>query len=145
MIYLTYEEYKMKYYDTQMQYNEILNEKEELFAITQPKSVDFKKERVIGGNPVNTFDEYLINKEKKNIDQRLKEIKSILDDRQRLLQLKEDELRHSKNMVDRIYTYRYIDRLKIKNIALRVPCGEATVKRVLHTIKNNLKLMNRKS
>jgi len=139
MIYKTYEEYKNRYSETQMQYNAILNEKEELFSITQPQAVKFDKERVNGGNPVNTFDEYLIKKEKKNIDQRLIEIKSILDDRKILLELKEDELRHSRNIQDRIYTYRYLDRKKIKNIALLIPCGDATVYRELKKIRRSIK------
>ena len=139
MIYKIYEEYKNRYYETQLQYNAILNEKEELFSITQPQAVKFDKEVVGGGNPVNTFDEYLIKKEKKNIDQRLIEIKSILDDRKRLLELKEDELRHSRNIQDRIYTYRYLDRKKIKNIALLIPCGDATVYRELNKIRRSIK------
>jgi len=139
MVYIAYEEYKSKYYEAQQRYNTVLNEKEELFSITQPKATDYKKEIVKGGSPVNTFDKYLILKEKKQIDQRLQEIKAILDDREKLFKLKEAELRRSKDIQDKTYVYRYLDNLAIKKIALLISCGEATVYRILKSIKNNLK------
>ena len=104
MLYEEYEIYKNKYYEVQKKYNDILNEKEELFAKTQPKAMQIKGDKTIGGKHVNTFDNYLIQKERKNIDQRLEEVKSILDDRERLLKLKEVELRASK-----IATIKYTD------------------------------------
>lgn len=139
MLYEQYNEYKIKYYEVQQKYNEILNEKEKIFAITQPKSTKYDKERVKGGSPSNSFDDYLVLKEEQQIDQRLEEIKSILSDRERLLKLKEDELRHSTNIQDKIYTYRYIDKMKIEKICRLVGYREAQVYRILKTIRNNLK------
>lgn len=139
MIYVIYEEYKNKYYETQKEYDIILNEKEKLFMITQPSSVKFDKEIVSGGTPDNTFDRYLILKEEKKIDQRLEEIKSILDDRERLLKLKEQELRASTSVQDKIYKYRYLDKLKVFKIAKLVGYSEPQIYRILKTIKNNLK------
>jgi len=139
MLYIEYENYKVKYYDIQKKYNEILNEKEELFALTQPKATTYDGEKVEGGTPKNIFDEYLILKEKKNIDERLDEVKSILMDREELLKSKEEELKNSKNLQDRIYVYKYINNLANRKISMLVPCGEATVYRILKIIKNNLK------
>ena len=139
MIYITYNEYKNKYYETQQRYNEILSEKEKLFAITQPKATTFDKERVTGGITSSSFDDYLILKDRSQLDQRLKEVKSILDDRERLLKLKEQELRNSTNIADKIYRYKYIDKMKIDKITLRVGYSRAQVFRVLKNIKNNLK------
>lgn len=138
MIYVIYEQYKNKYYEAQQRYNEILNEKEVIFAITQPKATNYEKERVSGGTPLNTFDEYLILKDKQQIDQRLYEVKSILEDRSRLLKLKEQELKASTNIQDKIYTYRYINKMKIHKICRLVGYSEAQVYRILKTIKNNL-------
>ena len=67
MIYIEYEAYKNRYYESQKKYHDILNEKEMLFAMTQPKTVKFDSEPVKGGVHNNIFDEYLILKEKKNI------------------------------------------------------------------------------
>ena len=49
MLYIEYEEYKNKYYEVQKKYNDILNEKEELFAKTQPKATQINGEKTAGG------------------------------------------------------------------------------------------------
>lgn len=139
MIYIEYEAYKSKYYDTQKQYNDILNEKEKLFSMTQPKTMKYDGEPVKGGVHKNIFDEYLLLKEQKNIDQRLIEIKAILEDRENLLKLKEEELKNSSNIQDKIYVYRYINRMKIYKISRMVGYSEAQIYRLLRVIKSNLK------
>lgn len=138
MIYTIYEEYKNKYYETQREYDIILTEKEKLFSITQPSAVKFDKEVVSGGVVDNTFERYLILKEEKKIDQRLEEIKSLLDDRERLLKLKEQELKASTNIHDKIYKYRYIDRLKVYKIAKLVGYSEPQIYRILKVIKREI-------
>jgi len=144
MIYIEYEAYKSKYYDTQKQYNDILNEKEKLFSMTQPKSMKFDGEPVKGGVHKNIFDEYLLLKEQKNIDQRLKEIKAILEDRENLLSLKEEELKNSTNVQDKIYVCRYINRMKVYKISRLVGYSEAQIYRLLKTIKSNINKDDRK-
>ncbi len=139
MLYEEYEIYKNKYYEAQRKYNDILNEKEELFAITQPKAMQITGERTSGGKHVNTFDIYVIQKEKKNIDQRLKEIKSILDDRERLVRLKEQELRASNNPHDKIYRCRYVDRLTIEKTCRISNYSRSQVFNILKEIRRNIK------
>lgn len=139
MIYIIYEEYKNKYYETQKKYDDILNEKERLFMITQPSSSKFDKERVSGGATDNTFDRYLILKEEKKIEQRLKEVRSILDDRERLLKIKEQELKESTDIYDKIYKYRYIDKMKVYKICKLVGYSEAQVYRILDSIRKSLR------
>ena len=68
MLYIEYEIYKNKYYEVQRKYNDILNEKEVLFARTQPKATQITGEKTTGGKHTNTFDDYLIQKEKKNMN-----------------------------------------------------------------------------
>lgn len=138
MLYEEYHEYKIRYYEVQKKYNQILNEKEELFAKTQPKATNTTGEKTTGGKRVNAFDEYLIQKEKKNIDQRLEEVKSILDDRERLVKLKEQELRASTNPYDKIYKCRYIDRLTIEKTARISSYSRASVFNILKKIKKNI-------
>lgn len=136
---MIYEEYKNKYYETQREYDIILTEKEKLFRMTQPSAIKFDKEVVSGGVVDNMFERYLILKEEKKIDQRLEEIKSILDDRERLLKLKEQELRASTDVKDKIYKYKYLDKLKVFKIAKLVGYSEPQVYRILKAIRNNLK------
>ena len=140
MLYKEYWEYKTKYYDAQKKYDEVLSEKERLFAKTQPKATQYDKEVVSGGSPSNTFDEYVIQKEKKQIDERLEEAKSILDDRERLLKLKEEELRHSKDWHDIIYVYYYIEKLSMRKISKRIPFGTTEIYRKIENIRKNIKL-----
>lgn len=139
MLYEEYEKYKNKYYEVQQKYNEILNEKEELFARTQPKATQITGDKTTGGKHTNTFDDYLIQKEKKNIDQRLEEVKSILDDRERLLKLKERELRVSKHSYDKIYRCRYIDRLTIEKTARLSNYSRSQVFNILKEIRKKIK------
>ena len=139
MIYVEYEDYKSRYYETQKQYNDILNEKEKLFLMTQPKTMKYDSEPVNGGVHKNIFDEYLLLKEQKNIDQRLKEIKAILEDRKKLLDLKEEELRNSTDNRDKIYTFRFLDRMKVHKITRLVNYEQAQVYRIINEIKINIK------
>jgi len=138
VLYEEYEIYKSKYYEVQKKYNDILNEKEELFARTQPKATQIKGDKTSGGKRTNTFDDYLIQKEKKNIDKRLEEVKSILDDRERLVKLKEQELRASNNSYDKIYRCRYIDRLTIEKTARISNYSRAQVCNILKEIKKHI-------
>lgn len=138
-IYITYEEYKKKYYEVQMLYNNILEEKERLFAKTQPQSTKFDKISVDGGRPSNSFDDYLIIKDKKQIDKRLEEIKIISNDRKMLLEEKESELRKSKEWIDKVYVYKYLDNIKVKKIIHLIPYEEAQIYRMLDEIKKTLK------
>lgn len=139
-VYVDYEKFKKKYHDAQNKFDAILKEKEALFSRTLPKSPKWDK---IGFSlqSHNSFDDYLIAKEKKKIDQRLHEIKSILNDRERLLQLKEVELRKSKNNVDIIYRMRFLDHIHITNISLMVHYSESQVYRILQSINGTCEKM----
>lgn len=140
MIYIEYHEYKNKYYVAQKEYDNILSEKEELFVKTQPKATDYDKEKVSGGSPSNTFDNYLIIKEKKQLDERLKEARSILEDRIKLLKLKEEELKQSKEWLDIIYTCYFIDKLSIRKISKKIPFSTTEIFRKIKIIRKNINL-----
>lgn len=139
MLYLEYEEYKRQYKETQRQYNDILNEKEKLFQITQPQAVNTEREKVMGGSPKNNFDQYLILKEQQRIDERLEEVKALLMDREQLLKLKREELRQSQEPEDMVYRLRYIERMRIEKISKSIHYSEAQIYRILRIIRGNLK------
>ncbi len=138
MLYIQYHEFKNKYNNAQKDYDDILSEKERLFARTQPQATVYDKEKVNGGNPSNAFDEYLVEKEKKNIDSRLEEARSILEDRKRLLADKEEELRKSKDWYDKAYIYKYIDRLKVREIKYKMPYCRSQIYEILGKIQKNI-------
>lgn len=141
MNYIEYEIYRIKYLDSQQAYDDILTEKEELFAKTQPKSVKFDQERVGGGIPESTFDSYLIEKERKKIDLRLAEAKTIMEEREELLQVKEQELRNSNEVIDKLYCLKVLDRLKMARIARIINYSESHIYRLMGEIYRNIKKM----
>lgn len=135
MIYMVYEEFRQKYLETQKKFDEILQEKEFLFTQTQPKSPNWDKIGDNGNQFNNKFDDYLVAKETKRIDERLSEVRSMLDDRERLLSLKEQELRSSKNRLDKIYKMKYVDKLNIARIVKASNYSRSQVYRILEEIK----------
>lgn len=135
MVYITYEQFLVRYQDTQKLYNEILSEKEALFQQTQPQAIRYDKEKVIGGKAHNLLEEYVERKEEKRIDERLAEVKSLLEDRELLLKLKLDELRGSNYIEDKIYLMRYIERIRVFRIAKILNYSKSQVYRILDQIE----------
>jgi DNA-directed RNA polymerase specialized sigma subunit len=138
-VYIDYEIYKCKYLEIQIQYNEILTEKENLFTKTQPNAIRYDKVQVQGGTYGNGFDEYLIAKEKEQIDERLAEARQLLEDREKLLELKEKELRASKDKLDLIYCMRYVDNKRPYAIARCLNYSESQIYRILDKIQKEIR------
>lgn len=139
-VYIDYEIYKCKYLEIQSKYNEILTEKENLFAKTQPNAIRYDKLQIEGGKLVgNGFDEYLIAKEEDKIDERLTEARQLLEDRERLLKLKEKELRASKDKLDQIYLMRFVDNKRPYAIARSLNYSESQIYRILDKIQKDLR------
>lgn len=137
MLYVEYAEISAKYNAAQRAYNALIDEKETLFSMTQPGAIRYDKDRVAGGSGKNLFDEYVIAKERSRIDERLQEQKAILDERRTLKEIKEQELRRSKHLHDRMYVYRYLDRLTLLQIENRIPYSRVQIWRILKIIEKN--------
>ena len=120
MIFLEYEKFKQKYFDAQKKFDEILQEKEELFTKTQPQSPNWDKIGQPSNQVVSKFDNYVCAKESYKIDERLREIKTILADRKKLLELKSKELDESNEKVDKFYKMRFIELLTMKQISRKL-------------------------
>ena len=138
MVYLVYEQYKLRFEQTMNRYIDVLDEQEELFQRTQPKTTRLDQDRVSGGESGNKFDEYVIAKDKKKIDKRITEIKRLLANRKHLLEVKESELRASKEAVDVIYCMRVLDRMKINVIASKISYSEAQIYRYISRITESV-------
>lgn len=139
MLYVDYHNLKEKYQSIQNEYDDILTEKEELFLKTQPRAASCENERVAGGHTSNAFERYVIEKEKRRIDERLNEIRSILEERKELLRLKECELTASKDWSDIIYVFYFLNGLTITQIESRIPYSRAQIWRKLKRIKYNIR------
>ena len=136
MIFLQYEKLKRHHAKAENDVSQILLEQEQIFQRTQPKTVTLENEKVKGGSPENKFDAYLTEKEARKIDERLEEAKKIRDEFGELLRAKEKELRASKDITDKIYRCRYLDRMKIRKISHLVSYSEPQIYRILKAIRN---------
>lgn len=134
MVYLEYEVYRTQYFETQRMYHAVLCEKEALFQKTQPQAITYDKEKVSGGVGSNPLEEYVERKEERKIDERLSEVKSLLEDREHLLKIKLEELRASNNVEDKIYLLRFIDRVRVFKIAKMIGYSESQVYRIIEKI-----------
>lgn len=139
MIYIAYESAKRRFMDTWELCQSILDEQEKLFQRTQPSSIKYDQDRVSGGSAGNAFDCYIIEKDRKKIESRIAEAKELLDERKKLLQIKEQELRTSRALIDRIYCMRILDKMRVNTIASRIGYAESHVYRFLKKIEESLK------
>ena len=113
MVYLEhrkrYVEYKQACNDLQT----ILDEWTLAFQRTLPKISYGDK---VQGQPVNKIEEYIIEVEEKGLQQRKEKAEQIIDGRVKLLNLAEQDLRKSKNIYDLIYTLKWVDGLRPKDV-----------------------------
>ena len=137
MVYLEYEQLKQKYRESQKYYQEVLDKKEILFQRTQPHSMQYDKEKISGGEYLNKNDEYMIYMEEIWNDLKVAEV--VLAYRLEMISAKEQELRLSRMPEDIIYYMRYLDRLKIPEIAEKTYYSERTIYRFLRIIGKNIK------
>lgn len=134
MLFLEYELEKIKYQKALERCGEIISEKERLFAMTQPKGMQFDKERVTASPKVDAFGEYVIEKERKQIDARLLEAQSLVRDRKELLKQKEQDLRESKDYLDIIYTCKVLENMSAYQIADDLGYSKSQVYRFIDDI-----------
>lgn len=138
MVYLEYEKIKRKYHKAQERFDAILTEQERLFVRTLPKAITYDKDHVQCSPYGDVLDDYVIAKEDKKIDDRLRKVRAIMIDRQRLLDDKERELRRSKERMDIIYTCCYLDGMGVNKISRIVNLSRPQVYRALQEIKKNI-------
>lgn len=137
MLYEDYEKFWCKIRKQESKLFNLINKREELFEKTQPKSTQYDKELVDGKNPVNMTEEYVVEQEYYDI--KINHLNKTLDDLYQVLNRKREELKLSKNLYDRIYTYYYIERLSVKKIARLVNYSERQTRRHLENIDKKLK------
>ena len=141
MVYLEYEEYKRKYHEIQKQYDRILLENEELFQRTQIQGIVYDREKVDGGKSSNVMESYMTEKDIRKIDERLAEIKVLLDGRKRLLDLKREELRDSKELVDKVYRMKYLDHMRVREISDKLCYSKTQLYRIVEKIDEEIEKM----
>ena len=137
MIYEEYEAIWSKIHKLEEELFKLINKREELFDKTQPKSANMDKVMVDGKKPSNMMEQYVIQKE--YLNEKINQLNTTLDDLYQVLKRKREELKLSKNIYDRIYYYRVIERISTSKIAYMIPCDRATVYRYMQTMCKNTK------
>lgn len=135
MIYLEYEEYRAKYLDLQGQFSHYLTQKEEIFTKALPNAIRYDRERVQCTVDSNPLEEYAIQLDEAHIDENLSRLRQLLEDRERLLSMKEMELRKSPDKFDRVYVCRYLDGHGINRICRSMNYSRSQVYKILGQIK----------
>ena len=91
----------------------ITNEKDAVQARTEPK---ISYEERVSGTPKNKTEEYVIEMERRQLNRRIAEAEAIIKAKKYLLDLAEEELRKSRDIYDLVYTKRWIDHKRPKDI-----------------------------
>ena len=115
MKYLLHNKRYCEYMQAQDDLNRVLDKWILAFQKTQPKATTYgdKVQLTITSNRV---EEYVIEVEEKHLYDRIKEAKLILTAKEDLLNRAEAELRKSKNVYDLIYTAKWVDGERPKDI-----------------------------
>lgn len=136
MIFLEYERAKIKYYTAQMWFEEALSEQERLITKTMPSAITYNKPNVKSSPKGNALDDYVIAKEEKRIDRKISRMRKLMDDREKILKVKEQELRKSHDKLDLVYLNWRIDGLSPEEIAKALNYSKSQVYRMIGNIKS---------
>lgn len=137
MIYEEYEAIWTKIRKIEKELFELINRRDELFETTQPKSPATDKEIVDGNNPINAIENYVVQKE--YLNEKIGQLNQTLDDMYQILRRKREELKLSKNLYDRIYNFRYIERLSVFKISKLIDYSERQTRRHLKKLEQKIK------
>lgn len=145
-LYLEHRGYYLSYLEAQKKLEDIINEYETILAKVQPKSSlaeherEFSKETILppSGKKVNKAEEYVIVMKERKIRERLADAKIILQERFTLLDLKEQEIRKSKDIYNMIYTAKWIDGLKPDAIVKQTGYSRSQVYNILGHLTKQL-------
>lgn len=149
-LYLEHRGYYLSYLEAQKKLEDIINEYEAILAKVQPKSSlaeherEFSKETILppSGNKINKAEEYAIAMEQRKIKERLSDAKLILQERFNLLDLKEQEIRKSRDIYNRIYTLKWIDGLKADAIIEETGYSRSQVYNILKHLNKQIERNN---
>ena len=137
-VYVDYVILKQSYDESIRRLKALLDKKEEAFTRTLPSAIRYDLQRVMHSpSVISPLDEYVADVER--IDQQIREARLIVMDRKEILDLKEQELRKSKDTDDHIFMLKYIEHLTVERIAIRMHYSEGNIYYHLAKIKHQLR------
>lgn len=145
-LYLEHRKQYLLFVDAQNRLEQIINEYDIISQKVQPKSAlaeherEFSKETILppSGAKVNKVEEYTIAMQQRHIRERLNDAKLILQERMTLLDIKEQEIRKSRDIYNMIYTLKWIDGLKADAIVEETGYSRSQVYSILKHLKKQL-------
>lgn len=145
-LYLIHRKYYLAFLKAQRNLESILDEQEVLIQRVLPKSSLAEHEREFLPNSPTTggkaltrkAEEYAIEVERRKIKERLAEAREILSDRKLLLQIKEEELRKSRDIYNMIYTCKWVDGMKAEAIIDTTGYSRSQVYNIINRLEKQL-------
>lgn len=138
MIYIEYERIKIKFYESQERFAQLMMRKEQIFADTLPSGIRYDKD-VVQTSPTCPLDKYVA--EMDDIENKIDQCRKCLKDWEFLLTFKEKELRASKLIIDRIYVMKYLDGFGIGKISKLISYSKSQVYRSIKDIDRKIEKM----
>ena len=127
------EEYK----EAKKEFDKALEKKSQLLYSIVPKSANFENE-LVKGSSSNKFLNYTIKMEE--IDKEINVRRNLRDVLAYRLKLKEIELKKSDNILDKVYYLKFVERMKVKYISIKINYSKEQTYRFLKKIAEDLKM-----
>ena len=143
---MIYEEYYEKYLELRKikdKINKLENKKISLMSLVDVKSATGKD--IVATTNTNTDKFLLYSSEIEEVEERLSLLRKVLSEAKRQLSDKEEELKESKETLDKVYYYKYINRLKYSQICEKINYEKSSFYKFLNTINKRLSEIKKKS
>lgn len=139
MIYPDYEKTKSKFYNLQRRFAQLMMDKERIYTNTLPSGIRYDKD-IVQTSPTVQLENYVA--ELDEIEKKISQVRDLAKDWEILLSVKERELRQSKEIPDRIYVMRYLDRWGMSRISQNISYSKRQVYRILTKIDKTVEKMS---
>lgn len=119
MVYVDYVILKQSYDEAFWRLKELLDKKEEAFTRTLPSAIRYDSQKVMHSNQdISPLDGYVIDIER--IEQQIRQARIAVAERGEMLELKGKELKTSKDIDDKIFYMRFVEKQKVEQIARKL-------------------------
>lgn len=134
-LFVEYEAVKVETNKARRKFENLLDKKAEYFYKTQPQSGDTEEQADTKSNSSKQLNyTLLLEKIEKKIDNQ----RELLKNREERLKFKEIELRASKEILDRVYVYCYIEKKSPSKIYRLIPCSRSNAYNYKEKIEEKL-------
>lgn len=138
MIYKQHIRHKRELRQAMTDYSDAIDEKMELFQRTQPSSPGTREGSSSRVSGTDKIDSYLIQMERKQIDERLKDAREIVEAMKERLKNDEALLEMSLDTRDRVYFRRFIQRRPVPDVASIEHYSQSYVFKIVKEIETEM-------